>query len=202
LTIRIWDLSTTTTQTLKILKGHTGIITQLAVLPHGRLASGAYDHTIKVWVISTGRCIYTLQGHISDITALCMLPNGDLASASRDKTMRVWNLSTGQCIRMRLRMRYTKEGYETALAMLPNGRLVSGSSSGGICVWDVNNLDYVLVPTRNRICVEALVVLPSGRLAVGKKPYVRVLDLPDSQAAAKGKRESQLVMALMALKNR
>jgi len=207
-TIRIWDLSTTTTQTrdlsttttqaLKILKGHTGIITQLAVLPHGQLASGATDHTIKVWVISTGRCIYSLQEHVRAITALCTLPNGDLASASHDQTIRVWNMSTGQCIRKR----NTKEGYITALAMLPNGRLVSGSSAGRICVWDVNNLEF-----QHRLrCGEhvfALVVLPSGRLGIGTKDfYVRVLDFSDSQAAAKGQRESQLVMALMALNDR
>jgi len=69
-------------------------------------------------------------------------------------------------------------------------------------VWDVNNLEF-----QHRLgCgghVFALVVLPSGRLGIGTRDfYVRVFDFSDSQAAAKGQRESQLVMALMALKDR
>ena len=71
----------------------------LAVLPDGRLLSGSYDLTLKVWderVLSVcggagaNTCAATLQGHTSFVMALAVLPDGRAVSGGWDGTVRAW----------------------------------------------------------------------------------------------------------------
>ena len=80
--------------------GHTSIVWSLAVLPDGRLLSGSYDRTIRVWgegALSvrgggdTAVCDTTLVGHTDCVTALVVLRDGAVASGSRDGSVRFWN---------------------------------------------------------------------------------------------------------------
>uniref|UniRef100_A0A8B9JJX4 WD repeat and SOCS box containing 2 n=1 Tax=Astyanax mexicanus TaxID=7994 RepID=A0A8B9JJX4_ASTMX len=59
------------------------------------LATGLTNGVIKVWLVSTGRLMFSLTGHTSVVRDLAFAPNGSLTlvSASRDKTLRVWDLS-------------------------------------------------------------------------------------------------------------
>jgi WD40 repeat protein len=61
----------------------------LTVLPDGKLASGSWDWTVRVWDDS-GACLHTLTGHTRGVTVLAVLPDGKLVSGSCDKTVRVW----------------------------------------------------------------------------------------------------------------
>ena len=73
----------------RTLKGHTGWVWSLVVLPTGELASGSGDKTIRVWNTDTGECKQVLKGHTNTVLSLVVLPTGELASASYDKTIRV-----------------------------------------------------------------------------------------------------------------
>ncbi|XP_017307722.1 WD repeat and SOCS box-containing protein 2 [Ictalurus punctatus] len=59
------------------------------------LATGLTNGMIKVWVVSTGKLLFSLTGHQSVVRDLVFTPNGSLTlvSASRDKTLRVWDLA-------------------------------------------------------------------------------------------------------------
>jgi WD40 repeat protein len=108
--------------------GHGSRVAALAVLPDGRLASGAWYQTIRLWDESTGAETARLDGHEDGVRALAVLPDGRLASGELDGTIRLWDVSTGaETARL--------EGHEravTALAVLPDGRLASGSADGKI----------------------------------------------------------------------
>jgi putative hemolysin len=68
------------------LEGHSGLVSALCVLPDGRLASGSWDYTIRLWDTTAGAETARLEGQSSWVTALCVLPDGRLASGSGDNT--------------------------------------------------------------------------------------------------------------------
>ena len=74
------------------LEGHSERVTALCVLPDGRLASGSYDNTIRLWDVATGAETARLEGHSGRVAALCLLPDGRLASGSWDNTIRLWDV--------------------------------------------------------------------------------------------------------------
>ncbi len=74
------------------LEGHSGRVTALCALPDGRLASGSYDDTIRLWDVKTGAETARLEGHWGSVISLCVLPDGRLAaSGSADaRSARFW----------------------------------------------------------------------------------------------------------------
>jgi WD40 repeat protein len=105
------------------------------VLADGRLASGSWDHTIRLWNPVSGACEATLKGHANHVSALAVLADGRLASGSWDHTIRLWNPASGVC-------EATLKGHTSpvsALAVLADGRLASGSWDKTIRVWQVSD---------------------------------------------------------------
>ncbi|MEY4808291.1 MAG: hypothetical protein RLZZ206_2680, partial [Cyanobacteriota bacterium] len=73
-TIKLWDPASG--QLTATLEGHSGPVNALAVLPGGRLASGADDRTIKLWDPASGEPESSQPQFVADaaITALAFLP--------------------------------------------------------------------------------------------------------------------------------
>ena len=86
--MRIWDLSAAPKAPI-ILKGHEGYVWKLAELADGRLASGSWDKTIRIWDLEFHDCAKVLKGHTSYINAL-LCARARLFSASMDKTIKIW----------------------------------------------------------------------------------------------------------------
>ena len=59
----------------------------------------AKDNTLRLWEVSTGRCIRTFKGHTDWVTSVCFSPDGCLAlSGSMDCTLRLWDVASGLCL--------------------------------------------------------------------------------------------------------
>jgi hypothetical protein len=148
---------------LRTLSGHGSTVRALAVLPDGRLASGADDHTIKLWDPASGQLQATLEGHSRGVRALAVLPDGRLASGANDGTIKLWDPASGQ-------LQATLEGHSDwvrALAVLPGGRLASGGDDRTIKLWDPASGQLQATLEGHSGSVNALAVLPGGRLASG-----------------------------------
>ena len=92
----------------------------VAALSNGRVVSGSGDGTLKVWDVSSERCLHTLSGHTdwarrrrpvkpcvdcsptprrAQVNCVAALPDGHVVSGSRDDKLKVWDASSGQCLR-------------------------------------------------------------------------------------------------------
>ena len=86
---------------LRRLDGHTDYVRAAAVSPSNgeTWASGAYDHTVRLWDVVKGEELAVLRGHANHVTAVAFSPDGIiLASGSDDGTVKLWNTNTGDCV--------------------------------------------------------------------------------------------------------
>src|SRR5712692_331537 len=57
------------------------------------LASGDYDHAVKLWELPSGRELRTLTGHTGPVSCIAISPTGTiLASGSKDNTIKLWEM--------------------------------------------------------------------------------------------------------------
>jgi hypothetical protein len=114
---------------LRTLYGHSGSVNALAVLPGGRLASGAGDATIKLWDPASGQLQATLEGHSSSVSALAVFPDGRLASGGDDRTIKLWDPASAKPESSQ--PQFVADAAISALAFLPAvSSLVAGDASG------------------------------------------------------------------------
>ena len=142
-TIKLWDLKTG--KICHTLCGHSSRIWSIVFAPFYRdrsqtkepklLASGSFDHTIKIWNWETAECLHALKGHLSWVLRVAFSPDAKLlASSSYDRTIKLWDVATGRCLK-------TFIGHQGAVAWIefsPNGqKLASSSYDRTIKLWDV-----------------------------------------------------------------
>jgi len=143
--------------------GHTNLVTCLAVLSDGHIASGSDDKTIRIWDAGTGECLRMLEGHTGGVTCLAVLSDGYIASGSRDKTIRIWDAGTGEC----LRMLEGHTGGVTCLAVLSDGRIVSIAEDHTLRIWDTDTGKCLRWLRNLRDLLNCLATLPDRRIASG-----------------------------------
>lgn len=116
---------------VRILAGHQHSVRSISA--HGdTLVSGSYDHTVKVWKISTGEVLHTLRGHSQKVYSVVLDHRRNRCiSGSMDNMVKVWSLETGSVI-------YTLEGHTQLVGLLDlsHDRLVSAAADSTLRIWD------------------------------------------------------------------
>jgi len=65
------------------------------------LVTGGFDKTVRLWEMSTGRCLRTFYGHTGSVSAVSLSTDKRwVVSGGSDGTMRLWEASTGICLRV------------------------------------------------------------------------------------------------------
>ncbi len=85
---------------IKTLLGHSNYVHCLAYSPDGTmLASGSFDHTVKLWNPDTGQLIATCAGHSGEVISVAFCPDGQLlASGGNDGLVRLWDVRARQIV--------------------------------------------------------------------------------------------------------
>jgi WD40 repeat protein len=93
----VWCFPLFATPELKVATGHAGRVTSVALAPNGQLAlTAAYDDTIKLWDIKSGREIRTFKTDRGGIGSTAFSPDGHLALTAgyKDNSIKVWDTKT------------------------------------------------------------------------------------------------------------
>jgi len=131
----------------------------VAISPDGKtLASGSWDHSIRLWDGLTGKERQTLKGHTSSVYSVAFSPDGKtLASGSEDYSIRLWDAVTGK-ERQALKG-HTSSVYSVAFS--PDGKtLTSVSHDHTIRLWDVEVRSGKRVARGPGSRVESMAFLP------------------------------------------
>jgi len=85
----------------RTFSGHTARVACVCLSGDGRYAlSGSRDNTLKLWEVTTGKCLRTFEGHTDGVESVCLSADGRHAlSGSGDHTLKLWEVATGKCLR-------------------------------------------------------------------------------------------------------
>ncbi|KAI9745512.1 MAG: SCF ubiquitin ligase complex subunit cdc4 [Claussenomyces sp. TS43310] len=116
---------------IRVLQGHNHSVRAIAA-HEDTLVSGSYDHSVRVWKISTGETVHLLRGHEQKVYSV-VLDNTRkrCISGSMDNTVKIWSLDTGSCL-------FTLIGHSSLVGLLDlkEDRLVSAAADSTLRIWD------------------------------------------------------------------
>jgi WD40 repeat protein len=154
-----------------------GKINEIIYLNNNKIASCAdNDKTIKIWDLSTGKCIATLRGHSGSVISITQLADGKIASCSYDYHIKIWDLSTEQCVA-------TLTGHSfsvKSIIQLSDGKIASCSYDHTIKIWDVKTEKCIATLRGHKHLVSSIIQLQDGRIASGSYDcYIKIWDISD-----------------------
>jgi WD40 repeat protein/serine/threonine protein kinase len=158
----LWRISD---QARMTLRGHRRPVFSVAFSHDaGRIVSGSWDNTLKVWDAHGGSELMTLRGHEDRVFAVAFSPDDSrIVSGSVDKTLKVWDANNGSEL-MTLR---GHEGFVSSVAFSQDGRrIVSGSEDTTSKVWDTDNGNELTTLRGHEQGVNAVAFSPDGKLIV------------------------------------
>ncbi|GAK57023.1 serine/threonine protein kinase with WD40 repeats [Candidatus Vecturithrix granuli] len=138
---------------VRIIKGHEGVITSVAISMDGRFVlSGSRDDTLRLWPLMTGKCLRILKGHTANVVCVAMTSDRHFAvSGSWDNTLRLWALTTGES----LKTFKGHDDYVRCVAVTPEGRFaLSGSNDKTLRLWSLATEKYLEIFQGLRIPLE------------------------------------------------
>ncbi|MFB2921116.1 NB-ARC domain-containing protein [Aerosakkonema funiforme] len=102
----------------------------------GILASGGEDNTVKLWDISSGKCLKILAGHKSWVQSVAFSPDEKILACGSEGLIRLWNVESGEYFQ-------TWEiggSWVFSIAFSPDGKMLAcGSVEGTVKIWDVTS---------------------------------------------------------------
>lgn len=99
--IYVWSLQTG--RLTDVLSGHTGPVTSLAFSPSVSaepvLASGSWDHTVRLWNVYQNKSLIEPLAHSTDVLAVAFRPDGkQLCTATLNGALNLWDPKEGELV--------------------------------------------------------------------------------------------------------
>jgi hypothetical protein len=157
----VWTASRESPALVRTLTEHHDRVAAVAVCPDGRHAfSGAFDGTLRLWDLQTGRLRLSFAGDRRRVQAVAVTPDGRCGiTNSVGGALRLWDLQTGQLIRNFGDHRSTA----APVAISPDGRhILSASNDGTVDLWELASGKLCCTFPGHYAEVTALVVTPDS----------------------------------------
>ncbi|OVA02911.1 WD40 repeat [Macleaya cordata] len=162
------------------IEGDSELVTALILSPDDKLLfSASHSRQIRVWDLSTFKCLRSWKGHEGPVMGMaCDASGGLLATAGADRKVLVWDVDGGFCTH------YFKghKGIVTSILFHPDPNhllLFSGSDDATVRVWDLVSKKSVAVLEKHFSRVTSLAVSENGwtLLSAGRDKVVNFWDL-------------------------
>ncbi len=146
-------------------EGHDDEVTSVTVTPDGEFAiSGSEDMTLRVWDLTTTRCLHIFDEHWLSVTSVAVAPDGRfVVSGSEDRSLRLWDYKRAKCVR-------SYEGHEesvTTVAVTAYGRhIVSGSEDSTVRLWNPATKECFQIFKGHKKGITAVSVTPKKRFVI------------------------------------
>ncbi|KAG0295301.1 WD_REPEATS_REGION domain-containing protein [Linnemannia gamsii] len=137
----LWSVPPSPSPAQVVLTGHTAHVKVVLFSPCGNwIASGADDHTVRLWDSQTGQLSLVLSGHTNSISSVAFAPSGhEIASGDEDGEVRTWDMSTGN---LKAVLRSSRDG-RCVVGYIPGSDdIVSAHKDGDVLKWVLCDEDF------------------------------------------------------------
>ncbi|RAL38806.1 unnamed protein product [Cuscuta campestris] len=179
-TIKIVDASNALIKST--IDGDSEQITALALSPNNTLLfSAGHSRLIRVWDLSTLKCLRSWKAHDGPVMGLaCDASGGLLATAGADRKVQVWDVDGGFCTH------YFKghKGVVTSIMFHPDPKrliLFTGSDDSTARVWDLTNKKCLATLEKHQSTITSFAVSLDGwtLISAGRDKVVNLWNLHD-----------------------
>jgi len=139
----------------KELPGHKEGIYCIQFDDH-KIVSGSRDNTIKIWDLTSERCLRTYSGHNASVLCL-QYDEGRIVSGSSDTSIIVWDLESGKVLQ-----RLTGHADSVLSLRFENDTVVSCSKDRTVKIWQISTGEMVRTLVGHRAAVNAVQFSPEG----------------------------------------
>lgn len=122
-----------------IKASHSDSILSISFSTDGKyIASGSRDRSIKIWEVSTKKCVHTLngvEGHSDNVWVILFSGDGKYIASGSSDGVKIWDSQNGKCI-------HTLEGHSDWIRRISFSTndlfVVSESYDASLKIWEVN----------------------------------------------------------------
>merc|ERR1712012_959237 len=119
------------------LRGHNHFVSDVVMSSDGQFAlSGSWDHSLRLWDLSTGQTTRQFRGHTKDVLSVAFsADNRQIVSGSRDKTIKLWN-TLGVC-KYTIQVEDGHSDWVSCVRFSPNRYWLCAATGPSIQIWDL-----------------------------------------------------------------
>ena len=184
---------------VKTLLGHTNKIVSLIELESGRLVSGSYDNTIRIWDLNDKNGNEQIINESERILSLLEFERNKILSGTGDNSINLWDLDNPE------KMIFSFKGHElwvNALVKCDSNYFASASNDSKIKIWDYYKRECVSTLKGHVDCILSLILLRNRNLCSGSADLtIRIWDWGQGECISILKGHTRWVKCVLELDN-
>ena len=184
---------------VKTLLGHTNKIVSLIELESGRLVSGSYDNSIRIWDLNDKNGNEQIINESERILSLLEFERNKILSGTGDNSINLWDLDNPE------KMIFSFKGHElwvNALVKCDSNYFASASNDSKIKIWDYYKRECVSTLKGHVDCILSLILLRNRNLCSGSADLtIRIWDWGQGECISILKGHTRWVKCVLELDN-